>query len=146
VTRSNRLFYLKFIAGVGLIEAYFAYSYSSVRDFASSTLVQVAELNTTAEIEPYYWFTLNTQREMFYNASKPITGGDSSFKVAFDSIYSMSVIASKFQTDHVINSGDLDQTYLDKFDSLMKYDLCPLQTYFPEDPVGSGLFPLCEKF
>lgn len=70
------------MAGVGVIEAYFAYQYSNVRDFASTTKVHVAELNTTSTLEPYLWFTLNTQREMVYNASKPITGGATAFAVA----------------------------------------------------------------
>jgi len=30
-------------------------------------------LNVTAFTEPYYWFALNTQREMLYDPLKPIT-------------------------------------------------------------------------
>ena len=87
--------------------------------------MHVSELNTTATIEPYMWFTLNTQREMIYNASKPITGGSTSFKVASDSIYTMSLLISSFDFNHLKNSPDLDDSYLTDYDKYMKSDLCP---------------------
>ena len=37
MTKTNKLFYLKFILGIAIIEIYFAYSYSSVRTYASTT-------------------------------------------------------------------------------------------------------------
>jgi len=29
-------------------------------------------LNVTADIEPFYWFAINTEREMIFNNSEPI--------------------------------------------------------------------------
>jgi len=37
----------------------------------------VDEFNKTGVIEPYFWFTLNNQRELFYNKSKTINMGNS---------------------------------------------------------------------
>jgi hypothetical protein len=37
--RTSLLFYLKFLVGIGCIEAYFAFCYSSVVDFASMTQI-----------------------------------------------------------------------------------------------------------
>lgn len=65
--------------GVLLIEAYFAFNYSSVREFATSTQTRVNELNMTSSVEPMLGFTLNAQREMVYNATKPILNEASSF-------------------------------------------------------------------
>lgn len=59
MTKTNKLFYLKFVAGVMIVEAYFAYNFSAIKSFSSTTKIHVAELNMTATIEPYFWFTLN---------------------------------------------------------------------------------------
>lgn len=39
LTKTNLFFYLKFMAGIAVIEAYYSYNFSSVKDFASTTLV-----------------------------------------------------------------------------------------------------------
>lgn len=90
MTKTNKLFYLKFVAGVMIVEAYFAYNFSSIKSFSSTTQVHVNELNMTATVEPYFWFTLNAEREMFYNNTKPITGTSNSNSVNQKAIYYMS--------------------------------------------------------
>jgi hypothetical protein len=85
--KTSLLFYLKFVAGVMVIEAYFAYNFSQIRDYASETKVHVDELNITATMEPFLWFTLNSERELFYNATKPIFGASTSFEVGNRNIY-----------------------------------------------------------
>ena len=39
LSKSNVFFYLKFVFGILVIEAYYSYNFSSVKDFASTTLV-----------------------------------------------------------------------------------------------------------
>lgn len=41
VTKTSKLFYLKFLAVIMVIEAYFSYQFGSIREFASSTAIQV---------------------------------------------------------------------------------------------------------
>ena len=42
-------------------------------DYTNTTQNQVNELNMTANLEPEFWLSINSQREYFYNSSKPIT-------------------------------------------------------------------------
>ena len=59
-TKTSSIFYVKFIAGLGVLQAYFAFQFGSIRDFATSTKIHLSELNVTANVNPYLWFTLNT--------------------------------------------------------------------------------------
>ena len=68
-----------------------------MRGYTSNTQVDVAELNMTSTIEPYLWFTQNTQREMLYNASKPVTGGATSFQDSLAAIYVMSQLVDDLE-------------------------------------------------
>ena len=43
------------------------------------------EMNTTAMIEPYYWLSLNAQREMYNDKSRPILKKNS-FLVSRDAL------------------------------------------------------------
>jgi len=59
LTKTSKLFYLKFIAGIAIIEIYYAYTFASVREFSTISFNQVKELNNTATVERYLWFALN---------------------------------------------------------------------------------------
>lgn len=87
-TRTDISFYFKFIIVLLVIEAYFSYNYAMMRVFTDTAHVQVDEFNKTAMIEPFFWFSLNNQREMYYNKSKPILLKDS-FNEASWSLYVM---------------------------------------------------------
>ena len=71
-TKTNKWFYVKFMLAILVIEAYFSYNFGTFRDYTKTTQVQVNELNLTATVEPFFQFTKNTIREMFYNQSKPV--------------------------------------------------------------------------
>ena len=74
VTKTSKMFYLKFLGVILIIEAYFSYQFGSIREFASSTAIKVQELNVTSSIYPFLWFNLNTQRELYYSHTKLING------------------------------------------------------------------------
>jgi hypothetical protein len=93
--------------------------------------VQVQELNITAAIYPFLWFNINTQRELYYSPAKKINGTNSSL-AALNQIYMMSMFTSKLELGHTINAPDLQTTYNDQFDLIMRHDLCPKQTFFPK--------------
>lgn len=59
-SKANKLFYLKVLITLLVVEAYYAYNYSSVREYTSTTQVQVSELNLTTNMEPFFWFAFNT--------------------------------------------------------------------------------------
>jgi cytochrome c biogenesis protein CcdA len=144
--KTSLLFYLKFVAGFMVIEAYFAFNFSAIRNYAGDTRVLVSELNTTTAIEPFLWFTLNAQRELYYNASKPIKGASTSFLVGIQNIYLLSQVIYKLESDHIYNEGYLSETYRDAFTMVMRDDNCPQQSYYPEFPPGSDSYPACEAF
>jgi hypothetical protein len=60
ITKTSKMFYLKFFIMIVAIEAYFSFQFASIRYFANVTKIKVQELNTTAYIDPFFWFTLNT--------------------------------------------------------------------------------------
>jgi hypothetical protein len=72
LTRTEKSFYFKVVLSMLIIEAYYSYCYSSERSYANTTRVLSTEFNITNMAEPFYWFALNTDRELFYNPSKVI--------------------------------------------------------------------------
>jgi len=52
---------------------------------------------------------------LFYNASKPVTGASTSFKVAQQTLHVMSQLVSDLEITHVRNSPALDSKYLSLF-------------------------------
>jgi len=60
------------------------------------------ELNVTAQTEPFYWFSLNTQREMLFNKDRVITKR-SSINVATQSIYQLYDHQNYLQQIHLDN-------------------------------------------
>ena len=53
-------------------------------------------LNVTADIEPFYWFALNTEREMIFNNSEPIINMNST-QVAINNIYQIYDLSNQLQ-------------------------------------------------
>ena len=142
MTKASKLFYVKFLVGMLIIEAYFSYQFSSVRDFAYSTRTIVQEMNVTATLPAYMWFTLDNQRELYYNPKKTVNGVGA-FNLAKEHIYVMSQLTSQLDQQHIWNTQYLDDAYLDKFEHIMRKDLCPMQSYFPK--VGDD-YPKCRQF
>ena len=101
-SKANKLFYFKIIFAMLVVEAYYSYNFSTVKDFTLTTEIQLNELNLTSSIEPYFWFSFNTQREMMYNKSKPIMKQDS-FKMATKTIYVMNQLSNDLVDQHLQN-------------------------------------------
>ena len=77
MTRTEKKFYFKFLIAVLIIEAYYAYNYSTEKEYEKTSQILAGELNITSKAEPFYWFALNTERELLYNPSKVVLGQDS---------------------------------------------------------------------
>lgn len=119
MTKASKLFYVKFLVGMLIIEAYFSYQFSSVRDFAYSTRTIVQEMNVTATLPAYMWFTLDNQRELYYNPKKTVNGVGA-FNLAKEHIYVMSQLTSQLDQQHIWNTQYLDDAYLAKFEHIMR--------------------------
>ena len=77
-TKTNVKFFIKFVIALLIILAYYLANYLSYIDTIKTALVFNKELNTTCVTEPFYWFTLNTQRELFWDREKVILNQNSS--------------------------------------------------------------------
>jgi hypothetical protein len=86
----------------------------------------------TANVNPYLWLTLNTQRELYYSPAKLINGTPA-FKQSSQQIYTMSQLTSTLQLGHVLNAEDLFVAYNQAFDQVMHGDLCPKQTMWAKN-------------
>jgi len=87
-TKTDRQFFFKFFIALLCVHAYYLQNFILNNQAVSDAKVLAQELNVTAFTEPFYWFTLNTQREMIYNYSRPITNR-SSLAVAQQNQYLM---------------------------------------------------------
>ena len=123
-TRTAKSFYFKFLLCVLVVEAYFIYNYAMLIVFKDGVKIQVDKFNMTSSIEPYYWYSINTQREMLYNKSRSIRGINS-FKRAQDTPNAMYRLSNNLQDTHLKNTEYLEQDYLDLFNQIMIQDLCP---------------------
>ena len=56
---------------LGII-AYYLSNHLLANQAIEQTEILASIINVTAFTEPYYWFALNTQREMMYDPSKPV--------------------------------------------------------------------------
>jgi hypothetical protein len=82
-------------------------------------------MNVTATVPAYMWFTLDNQRELYYNPKKTVDG-TGAFSQAKAQIYVMSQLTSQLDLQHIWNTEYLDDTYLAKFEHIMRQDLCPM--------------------
>jgi hypothetical protein len=87
-TKTQKRFFLQVFLVLCCIHAYYLQNFILNTDTVDATLILTKELNVTAVTEPFYWFTLNNQREMIYNKDRVITL-QSSLRVAIQSIYQM---------------------------------------------------------
>ena len=87
------------------------------------------ELNVTAQTEPFYWFAINTQREMMYNKNRVITNKPS-IQVAAQTIYQLYDHQNDLQQTHLDNQKYVNTDYWNQFETVMRLDLCPSIKYF----------------
>lgn len=87
-TKTESGFFFKFFVALCVIFAYYLQNYLLNTDAANAAKIMSNELNSTSITEPFYWFALNTQREMLYNKDRVITNLPS-IKVAASTIYQL---------------------------------------------------------
>ena len=102
MSRTEKSFYSKFVLALLLIEAYYTYCYYSEREYTKTTQILSAEFNITNIAEPFLWFSLNAERELFYNNTKPILQ-TSSFLVAKQSVISMYALNDDWENMHILD-------------------------------------------
>jgi hypothetical protein len=68
---NKRMFVIKFIIGMMIIEIYFFANFFTHYSFLSNCNVLSRELNMTSSFTPFFWFSLNQQRELFTDPLKP---------------------------------------------------------------------------
>lgn len=85
-TKTQKRFFIQVFLVLCCIHAYYLQNFLLNTDSVDLTGILNKELNVTAVTEPFYWFTLNDQREMLYNKTKPVTR-QSSLIVAQQSIF-----------------------------------------------------------
>lgn len=85
-TKTDKGFFLKFVIALLCIQAYYLSNYLLLKKTIKTTQILGTELNVTCVTEPFYWFALNTQREMFYNPTNKILNSTDTFNIAKSSI------------------------------------------------------------
>ena len=93
---NKRMFVIKFVIGMLIIEVYFFANYFVQNSFLQTCNILSKELNMTASVEPFFWFSLNAQRELFSDTQRPIKGRKS-FEVARESIALVQQLGSQMQ-------------------------------------------------
>ena len=94
--KNKRMFVIKFIIGMLAIEVYFFANYFMQDAFLKTCQVVNKELNMTGSIEPYFWFSLNAQRELLNDPQRPVINKNS-FTVARDAITEVQRMNSMMQ-------------------------------------------------
>eukprot|EP00347_Sterkiella_histriomuscorum_P000937 403373955 len=130
-TKTDKNFFFKFFMALLCIQAYYLQNYFLQNDAVDTTQILNSELNVTASIEPFFWFALNTQREMFFNKTKPIVR-QQSIIISKQSIYQLYDQNNQLQEMHLDHQSTLDPDYWSTFESVMRDNLCNKQTYFKD--------------
>lgn len=71
-TKTESGFYFKFFVALLIIQAYYLQNFLLNTDAAKAAEVYNSELNVTAMSEPFYWFSLNSMRELVANKDRVI--------------------------------------------------------------------------
>jgi hypothetical protein len=128
-TKTDKNFFFKFFIALCCIHAYYLQNFILNTQAVDAALVLTQELNVTAVTEPFYWFVLNTQREMINNSTRVITNRQP-IVVATSSMYQLYDQQNSLQENHLDNQDYLDPEYWQSFEDVMRDDLCPSITYF----------------
>ena len=123
-TRTDKSFYIKFIFCILVVEAYFVYNYAMTRVENKGVKILADKYNITTTVEPYFWQTINTQREMLYNKSRQILSKNA-FQMASESPYLMYQMTNELEQSYLADTQYLDDDYLNQFHNVMTGDLCP---------------------
>jgi hypothetical protein len=82
---NKRMFVIQFTIGMMIIEIYFFANFFTQSSFLETCNVLGRELNMTANIEPFFWLSLNAQRELYNDPKRPLLLQDS-YQVVRNSI------------------------------------------------------------
>lgn len=97
---NKRMFVIRFIIGMLIIEVYFFAFYFVQNNFLNTCNILNKEMNMTATIEPFFWFSLNAQRELYNDPTMPILG-QTSFSISENSIAQVQQLGSDMQQQHL---------------------------------------------
>eukprot|EP00347_Sterkiella_histriomuscorum_P005463 403356519 len=122
--KNNRIFIIKFVIGMMFIEVYFFSLFFTQGTSMKTFEVVNKEMNTTAMIEPYYWLSLNAQREMYNDKSRPILKKNS-FLVSRDALANVQHSNQEMQQEHLQNKAYTDEDYNSIFQDSMLLNVCP---------------------
>lgn len=70
--KNNRTFIIKFVIGMALMEVYYFALYFTMGSQMNTFEVITREMNITGYMEPFYWFSLNSQRELLNDKTRPV--------------------------------------------------------------------------
>ena len=135
------MFVIKFIIGMLIIEIYFFANYFVQYNFLSNCNVLGKELNMTASVTPFFWFSLNSQRELYTDPTKAVTL-QNSLNVSVNNIALVQQMGSEIQQNHLQNKGYASDTYNTQFSNSMQKSVCSLVATNFENYTGVT----CEKF
>ena len=76
-TKTDVKFFIKFLIALLIVFGYYLANYLSYLSTITVALNFNTELNNTCVTEPFYWFALNTQRELFWDPTKVVMNNDS---------------------------------------------------------------------
>lgn len=88
------MFVIKFVIGMMIIEVYFLVTFIAQQNFLSTCNILGKELNTTAYVEPFFWFSLNAQRELYNDPTRPVIN-KRSFVISKDTIAQVQQLGSE---------------------------------------------------
>lgn len=143
---NKRMFVIKFIIGMLIIEIYFFANFFVQSSFLQTCQILGGELNMTASVESFFWFAQNAQREVYSEANltvkKPILLRDS-FQVAKETIVMVQHVGSDLQQLHLQNQGYAASTYNTLFSKTMLDSVCSIVDTSFQNYTGGKT---CDKF
>jgi len=121
--RSQKTFYISFLAVALVVEAYFVFIfvYNAVLFNQVSTLIP--EFNSTSSAERFYGFSNNVERQLFIDHDFPIIGLDAK-AVATSGIRLMYDLNSQILEGHSININLHSSSYISLFNRTMNSNPC----------------------
>lgn len=122
--KSQRKFYLQFLLGAGIIEAYFIYNYFNSVGILTDVDSIIPEINDTSIAEAFYSFSNNAERQLFINSTFPIMTSNTPQTVVTNNVNAMYSLDSEIHQDHSVNINIHSQTYIDAFNNIMMLSPC----------------------
>jgi hypothetical protein len=123
--KSQRNFYLKFLIGALILEAYYIYNYYMSQSLLTDLSQLIPEINSTSLAESFSAFVNNVERKLIINPLFPVLNGKSS-TIAVGNIQALYNLDSDINQQHSVNIGIHSDLYKATFNQLMMLDPCPI--------------------